>query len=422
MHQLTGSRGVRQLLIAGVSALSTMLLAAMASAQSSVHVRVSAAAVAAGDSVGVCRFDSPIRRYGTGKAGDKTPEDTLLFDVYADSSFAKHSAPQTPLQVWTGSERLRDVGKTDTAVAIFAPGAGLADRVVRIQRANSTSGLCSDMPFPNLSTAFVSPGFVPHTDIIASGEVSNALRTGAMSSPATGSLGFHHRSYRTNPRQSKYWLMRAIDNEELRAVISIAASFDSVTGPAGGNFAQSVLLPTIAPNSGWKSVDLEYFPSHTYGRQNQMIGPAMRIIASESRWAPDTVNGVARTGPAKVAVLLAFDARIRWIAINRVATTDNNSLSFTLDGGYIQRSVGGDASNDAALVRGALGEDRTRFTGWAVGTYLRLRQVTAYADFQCLSCKLGPLFGRSGSKIESLEGLQPIIGFRFEAPFFTVLH
>jgi hypothetical protein len=417
MHRLTGRPCA--IVICRVTTLAYLLSVVDARAQSAVHVRISAAAVAAGDSVAACRFDTPIRRYGPLSSGATTPEDTLFVDVYADSSFTKHAKPETPLKIWAGSDTLRDVGKTDTSVAIFAPAAGLADRVVRIQRANATTLLCSDMPFPNLSTVFVSPGFVTHTDIIASGEISNALRTGAMSAPATGSLGFHHLSYRRGDEHPRSKLMRAMTNEDLRAVISVAATLDSVTGLSGGNFAQSVLLPTIAPNSGWKSVDLEYFPSHMYGRRNQMVGPVVRLIMSESRWAPDSMNHVLRNKPAKIAVLTAFDARVRWVAINRVSTVDDNSLSFRLDGGYIQRSVGGDAASDTSLVAGALGDVRTKFYGWAVGTYLRLRQVTAYADFQCLSCRP---FGRDGPKIESLEGLQPVIGFRFEAPFFTVLH
>jgi hypothetical protein len=207
-----------------------------------------------------------------------------------------------------------------------------------------------------------------------------------------------------------------LSGEDLRALISVATTVDSVTGPPGASFAQSLLLPSTAPNSGWKFVDLSYNPFYMYGKGHQMIGPEFRIVAAESRWLPDS----AKLSKAKIAALVATDIRLKATLINRVSETDDNNLSFSVDVGYIERRLGGDASDTPAFVRAALGDStRTRFAGWAIGTYLRLRQVTAFADFQCLSCK--PFWGRrSGTKIESLEGLQPVIGFRFEAPFFSL--
>ncbi len=415
-----------------------MALTAPVGAQSVVHVHVDANKVRRGDGSACTSATTTV----TTKHGTATgiPQDTIYVEIYKIQSDTQPSAALDESLELRLDYREIGLVATDSATQRFPAGlAGLRDARLSFWRPNNTVPICVMEPVPT-PVSFAQPkAFTTHTDIIATGDVSNALRTGADNASSTGSLGFHHVSFPVGGRRRGHFPLPSfrnrfasfpkytVDGEDLRAIISVASTVDSVTG-SGGNFAQAVLLPAIGSTGGFKSVDLEYFPFHVYG-QNQEFGPAFRLAASQSRWSP-TQPGTATADdvvfPATNAILVAFDARLRWVAINRISATDDNSLSFTIDAGYIRRSVDGDivASANKSKLYAALGDSsRTHFGGWAAGTYLRLRQVTAYADFQCLSCgvlRWKPFGKKSNSPIQNLEGLQPIIGFRFEAPFFTV--
>ena len=425
-----------------VGSVLMVTLASQAAAQSTARLQVAASMAASLDS-NACRVDRTWQRTLPSSATNAS-SDTLIIAVVADSSFDSTKAAKlfVPLEVHLETRNVASVPKDSSLVRVAVGPAGLLEQRISLWAPHAIR-VCLVEPFPPRPLFAQAKPFTTHTDVIASGEVSNALRSGAQNSAATGSLGIHHSSY---PRPGEalarfpwYFLPQTapdtahrigrtlyklahlssfpLSGEELRAVISVASAIDSVTGPAGQAFAQSVLLPSTAPRSAWKSVDLSYAPFYMFGHAHQTIGPAFRLIAAESRWSPDGVTPAT----TKVAVLVATDVRLRAVVINRVSTADDNNLSLALDGGYIQRSVGGDAIDEPSFLKAALGDDtRHRFSGWALGTSLTLRQVTGYADFQCLSCGFIGLGGRKGRHIESLEGLQPVIGFRFEAPFFTL--
>ncbi|HEX8848609.1 MAG TPA: hypothetical protein VF761_03665 [Gemmatimonadaceae bacterium] len=408
-------------------------------AQSAVHLQLAAAGVNARDS-SACQWSATLRN--PGPTAKVTPSDTLFIEVFDSATFKTRSVLPLAMEIRVGREIKGSLPAGDTTLKLEAGPAALREAVISIWPAKSTAPVCVAEPLPPVPSFAQPKPFTTRTDIIASGEISNALRTGSTTTPATGTLGFHHQSFprfgdtlstfpwygNHLPRKRGFgWIHSLasffsypISGEDLRAVINVASTIDSVTGAAGANFAQSVLAPTTTPSATWKSLDMEYWLFQQYGRHHQVRGFAGRFSASQSRWAPDSSPGKGSL-PTRSAVLIAWDVRYRATLINRVSDADDNSLSFTVDGGYIHRSVGGDIKSDPTYVRAALGDTRTNFQGWAFGTYLRLRQVTAFADFQCLSCSfLGMIHGRKGSKIQSLEGLQPLIGFRFEAPFITV--
>ena len=389
-------------------------------------------------------------------------EDRIVIGVYQDSLHATRAAPPTDLRILLDGKEVGVITPTDPPAdkTLYVGKAGLVDRILTVWQRTANDPLCSVSPFPRRPSFAQTLAFVTHTDVIASGEISNSLRTGATNDGATGTLGFHHISFLeagATPRRFPWlfspdgqsrndlirWLYRTsmpMDGEDLRAVITVAGTRDSVTGPGRSGFAQAVLFPAWGASGGGKSVNLEYYPFVQFGR-HQSIGPLFRIAANQSLWAPDSLPtkadsvAVSPTNPAhhwssRNAVAVAFDARIRAILINRVSDSDENSLSFALDIGYINRRVGGDvvARSNRGLYYAATGDSTRRvFSGWVLGTYLRLRQVTAFADFQCLRCRFLWIHGRESDDptvpfFEQLEGLQPIIGFRFEAPFFSVRH
>lgn len=438
---MPGGKRPTRLFLRGAALLQLVGAAGSLGAQSVAKLRINADAVAA-SAANACVLSTDVLpvQQTTGTSVSPAPEDYIVLEVYSDAALTKPDSLRVPLDVRLDHSAVGTLARNTSRDTIRVGVAGLAERVVTLWPPNSTVPVCLHEPFPHRPSFAQPKAFTTHTDVIASGEVSNALRTGSENNATTGSLGFHHFSFpgvgepvRWFPlsfvhenvfKQQNHWgaFLRAINfpAEELRAVISVAGSADSVQGTAGANFAQAILLPANGGNGGWKSVDIQYFP-HSLNRRHQEFGPALRVAASESRWAPDSTDGHAYA--SRIAVITAFDVRLRGIVINRVSETDENSLSFAVDGGYIYRSLGGDivAPSNSEVLIAALGPDpRTRYSGWAIGSYLKLRQVTGYADFQCLSCKLLGLGGSSKPNMPSLEGLQPIIGFRFEAPFFTV--
>ena len=424
-------------------AISVVLISAApqraAEAQSAVHLQLSAVGVNARDS-SACQWSATSR---IREASDKGPtlDDTLYVEVFDSATYKTRSTLPVPVEIRIGRVAKGTLPRNDSLLTVVAGPAALREEVISVWPAKSTAPVCVTEPLPRVPSFAQSKPFTTRTDIIASGEISNALRSGSTTAPATGSLGFHHQSFpRTGDALSSFpwygehlprktglgWLHSLasffsypVSGEDLRAVISVASTMDSVSGGAGANFAQAVLTPTTSPSASWKSLELEYWPFQEYGSHHQLRGFVGRFAASQSRWAPDSAPGKGSL-VTKSAVLVGYDVRYRATLINRVSESDDNSLSFTVDGGYIHRSIGGDVKNDPTYVQAALGENRTNFQGWAFGTYLKLRQVTAFADFQCLSCRFLLIHARRGRKIESLEGLQPLIGFRFEAPFITV--
>jgi hypothetical protein len=405
-----------------------------ATAQSRIDVDVSAAAVAAGEGR-ACQYRADYKAPVAGM------NDSIVVRVYEDSTYKKLAPLPSGLSVSLASLTKKEIPRGDTIVRIPVGNGGLAERVISLSRVKSTEPLCVFEPFPYRSSGPRGNPFTTHTDIMASGEISNALRSGTSGGEATGSLGFHHKSFTKpghlasyfpffsagNADTAAHWIRRAlrkasyrVDGEDLRATIGVAGTTDTLRGPTRASFAEAVIAPTSAARGNAGSLDMQYRPFMEYGG-HQSVGFLFRFVGTRSLWQPDTLR------LAKTAVLLGADARLHWVVINHQKEDDVNNLVVALDFGYVVRGIGGDGGRDSAVKTAALGTTHDVFQGNSTGVYLTLRQVTAFADFMCLSCfpfKSGKRLlsdGRKGrSKIEGLEGLQPRIGFRFEAPFVTI--
>lgn len=411
----------------------------IARAQSVVTLSVTRDAILAGDST-TCVMTST--RTPVADTLKVKPDDRVVVLVWEDDTRKKRVAPKAELLVMLASERAGRIAATTDSSSVAVGPAGLADRVVTLTRADATSPLCRVMPFPYVPNGAALAGKT-HNDIIASGEVSKALRGAGGSTPvATGTLGFHHVSLPNGNGPRRYFPFGSerkgtprgvqrlvswyrLDGEDVRFLVNVASTVDSLHSSTPADFAHAILQPG-AGAGGNRGVDFEYFPYFTVGDgdRQQHFGVSFRFTASDALWAPLDTSG-KQLVKSQRAILTAFDVRVRGIFIERTGAVDGNSLSFGLDAGFARRSVGGDIRNDptrATLTR-ALGDPgQTVFRGWVVGSSFTLRQVTAYADFFCMACKL---FGQKllvgeDPKIEQLTGLQPLIGFKFEAPVFRL--
>lgn len=436
-------------------AARTRIVAAMFSAFLGVHA-VAAQSIATvdvpltainGRAPDSCRYSS-VRRYPANLVSTvAAKKDTIILRIFGTSAFTDSAKSPVELTVAIANDSVGVVTPGHYRDTVFVAGYRLADRVVSVSAPNSLKALCAEVPLPAHRASNIDPT-QSHIDFAASGEVANALNTGGSSAATTGSLGAHIVSF-ADPgldttaffpfvpallwpidklvglfldsadaaswHRRLQWRGPSIGLAEVQAFISVASSRDSLTGPAGGTFAQAVLSPITASRALASSVQLGYSPMHVYGARNQEFGIVGRLVVNQSTWRPDS------TAVSKQTVLMAFDARLRWLPINHLST-DGNTFALTLDAGYIQRSILSDASRDAEFMRRALTSSRTRFTGFASSVAITLRHVTAFADLSCLSCNVLLLKSRhqGSDRIDQLEGFQPIVGFRFEAPFFSI--
>jgi hypothetical protein len=390
-------------------------------AQSTVTIELAADRLASGENDG-CRYKTAYRKFTS------TGKDSLTLSVFSDSTFGAVGTLPADIKVQIASEQHYEVKKGKSSEVFELSRGALAERVISIWRLRSTEPLCVFEPFPYRAPGPQGNPFTTHTDIMASGEISNALRTGTTDAEATGSLGFHHRSFAKPGKRAAYfpyfglagegkvwkflkkWTAYRVDGEDLRATIGVAGTVQPLSGTDPKTYAEALLAPSSATQGNLGSVDLQYRPFREYG-SHQSVGVLARFVGTRSQWQRDT------TQVKSTLVLLGWDTRVHWVVINQRKENDANSLEVAFDAGYIYRAIGGDAATNRAIIRNTLGVDRRAFHGTAIGTYLTLRQVTAFADFMCLSCKP---FRTKHPKIEGLEGLQPRIGFRFEAPFVTI--
>jgi hypothetical protein len=407
--------------------------------QSRVEIDLSAQAVAAGEANG-CQYRSAFRPV-TGSLVD-----SMILRVTPDSTYTGSAVLPAPISISLGSAKIKDIARGDSMSRFAVGQAGLAERVVSIWRSNSTEPICYFQPLPYVRFTSEGNPFETHTDVMATGEISNALRTGTSDNEATGSLGFHHQSY-TKPGGTAFyfpfgnfgsgtgwihhvlrWFSYPVSGEDMRATIGVAGSNDVLSGNNKALFAEAVLAPTSAAHGNLGSVDIQYRPFKMYG-DHQQVGLSARFVGTRSSWRPDTLSApdTPGSGRTKTAVLMGLDLRAHWLVINHQASNDPNNLLVAFDFGYVLRTVNGDASRDPLFLQNALGTHRLVFNGIASGAYLTLRQVTGFADFLCLGCPpfstnkywfFGPLKRRT--KLDALEGLQPRIGFKFDAPFVTI--
>lgn len=372
--------------------------------------------------------------------------DTLVLRVVDDSSATGDHAPVV-VQV-QGVDSVYRLASGDSVEAFAVGVRALASRQVRIGRDPSSGAkmLCIGTPAPVFSQARDLGR--THHDLFAGGEVSSALRTGAAPGAATGNLGLHTFAFRPAGSPFRFpfgfvsWLPFGVGRvlnrvgydvefEELRTAITVTGTGDTLSRlESGKEFAQAVLAPLSATRGTLSSVQVMYSPQQRYGSSRKaMRGLRLSAAATRSVWSGSipaslrdpNAGATAVDTVAKDVTLFTGDARWRWVFINHDRDDDGNTFSFAADLGWTARGIRGDiaasgAANDSLRVA-TLGSSAKSFHGPVVGLYLTLRQVSAYAEVQ----KLRRTNDAGSERVESLEGWQPLIGFRFEAPIFTIL-
>jgi len=429
----------RQNAVFGVSRTCCLIAAlfspvSVALAQNDVRLELSSTSIAAG-TADLCRY---VVRRSAGRDADKAAPDSVSLRI-VDRNGGAVASPAPLLLVIAGSKAQSVPLGTQTIDFKLEPGA-LVNRQVRLFRATEVEAkpLCSINAIP-AEFAATDLGVTRH-DIFAGGEVGAALGTGATAGPASGSLGLHSMLYRGEARPFRFpfgglprvkllssvfnALSYRVDLEEVRAEVSVAGSGDSLFTPGNGAlFAQAVLAPQTALRGRLGGVNVMYSPQQRYGT-NSLRGLRFSGGATRSRWGGvlDSSNSALGTPDTvfKNVVIFSGDVRVRFVFINHTKDDDGNTFSFAMDGGWAYRAVSGDlASRGAeaeALRTATIGTPDRIFRGPIGGLYITLRQVQAFAKLQNLSV------GRKGgrAKVEGLEGWQPLIGFRFEAPIFTI--
>ncbi len=357
------------------------------------------------------------------------------------------------LYVQVGSGQRYTMPAADSTRTFAVGEREIAARRVVVSRSTNAPGaaLCAAVPEP-LWSASRNLG-VTHHDLFAGGEVSNALRTGANVGAATGSLGLHSFSYRSDTNVFvfpfgflpstrsvrlnaftgflKKHLSYQADLEELQTSVTVAGQGDTLFGATpNAAFAQAVLAPLTAPRGNLSSVQVMYSPQTRYGStQTSLRGFRFAAGATRSAWqgvihrsigTAGVTDTAARDTIAKNVTLFTGDVRWRWVFINRTRDEDGNTFSFAMDAGATFRGIAGDivaeSPRNDALRAATLGTTAKSFWGPVAGLYLTLRQVSAFAEIQ----RLGARDAKAQPRVESLEGWQPIIGFRFEAPIFSI--
>jgi hypothetical protein len=362
---------------------------------------------------------------------------------------AQGSTTKAPaaLRAQVGAGEIHSLTVDDTARTFPLEPRALTAQQVRVMRAREVgaANLCIARPVEPAVTA--RDLTVTHHDLFAGGEVSSALRTGAAGGAASGNLGLHSFVYRDarRPFRFPFGILSGIPRigpalrdyasynvhlEELRASITVLSGTDTLFAVDDSReFAQAVLSPLTATRGNLSAVQVMYSPQQYYGvgtamRGFRFAGGATRSVwkgAIASRVRNPNASAEALDTLAKDVTLFAADARYRWTFINHQTAEDGNVFSFAMDGGLAYRSIAGDLGTNRspeaqALRRATLGTDKKIFLGPVIGMAIALRRVTAFAELH----RFWGLRGEDIGNVEQLEGWQPLVGFRFEAPMFTI--
>jgi hypothetical protein len=379
--------------------------------------------------------------------------DSIVIVIREDlADAADTSGADAAIEVWLDGIRIGEVaaGK-DSATFDIGP-RGLVGRRVAIQhkQARAESGLCLSTPVetPPTGLAQLKPG-EKRTSFFANGEVNNALRSGRDNGSITGLLGIEHISIADDSRMrvpfgwiSPKWTLQnrrglrllnplfylnklayPVDREELRFTIN--ASPVDADALDSSSFASMLVAPITSAQGGLSYVHGDYSALKVYGSEKtNAIGIRLALTASRSDWAyaePSAEEGGAGTTVATPVVAFAFDGGIRWIPLGQEDEKDN-SFRLLLDIGYAYRAIRGTGGDDPEVLEKTIGSRRTGYQGLTWGANFVLRQVTAYATFINLGSKFlfGPPSTPKADRVDGLEGWQTVIGFRFQAPIFTL--
>jgi hypothetical protein len=323
------------------------------------------------------------------------------------------------------------VSEGDTAARIALGVDELAGRVVALQRADARNGriLCSAVPYPTPLTVLRLGE--DETSFVADGAVGAGLRTGVGSSTVTGSLGIFHRSP-SEPGENRSFAcvpekkpgilnavgrvvthvltlgtrlcLKPLAGERVKALVTLASAIDTLSDSTSTSFIQALLAPAFAGGQiGSGSIDYYVFERRTHGgTQGWRVG----FHINRSIWRQTDSTPVVPTDTiAHRVTIIGLDPRWRWGFIDRPYDPRGNSFSFGVEVGMSFRYVTGEGWKDRAFREAIVGEDEAYFYGPAFGFSIQLRQVTATIDLPLLR--------------DLEKDIQPIIGIRFDAPFFT---
>lgn len=396
---------VRKGALASVSVLAwAVAVPGSSAAQSTVTVGITNAAVNLG---GPAECHVTVQRSAN---ADSKDADVLDVEIFDDAAMTKPAQLETPVSVVIDGQVKGQVDKGSSGRKISLGTHGLNDAIVRIRRtdADHLEDVGKDLCQVNAVPLVVVGVPATLTEFVADGDVSSALRSGTDQTGATGSLGIHHRNVKS--RRSHFLWFIPVDVEEFRGLITVASASDALADSSAGGFAQAILAPETATRGNIGSVYLEYSPMEQYGNGSQFRGlwASARVVRSLWRSMPHALPGGTpyTDSISKNVTISTLDLRYRWTPIARVSDERGNVFQVSLDVGYTFRELDGDGGLDSTFLRATMGSGRRVFQGPIGGVGISLRQVRAIAEL--------PFFPRS--KTESLEGLQPVFRFSFEAP------
>ena len=394
-------------------------LASHVFAQRVATVSVGAAAIARGADA-ECRWD--VTRAATQSANSP---DSVIVRVVDPAGNATSSPAEVFVHLDGAVRHTISVGDTTARISLAVD--DLAGRVVALQRADARNDriVCAAVPFPTPLRALRLGE--DETSFIADGAVGAGLRTGVGSSTVTGSLGIIHRSP-VGPQENRSFpcsatkrggkigtLVRVLTlfhalclsplgGEHLKALVTLASAIDTLSDSASTPFIQALLAPAFAGGQiGSGMIDYYIFERRAHGGTH---GYRIAFHLSRSVWRQTDTTPAAPTDtlPHHVTII-GLDPRWRWAFLDHPHAPRGNSFGFGVEVGLSLRYVTGEGWKDRSFREAIVGDDEDFFYGPAIGFTIQLRQVTAAIDLPIL---------------RHLErDIQPIIGIRFDAPFFT---
>jgi len=203
--------------------------------------------------------------------------------------------------------------------------------------------------------------------------------------------------------------------DELHAVLTVASSLDSLTG-SPENFGSALLAPSLSGSGSIQGATIEYHSFNPLNKSTGTWGPRIRASFARSIWrVQDTISTGSSTTVETLRgtiPLTALDIGARFTFLNHLVDAKQNTFAVGLDASYLVRLASPNTPSDSVVVSKALKSTVHLVNGTGLAFWIRLRNVTATADFPYLRR------GR-GEPVAGLTGLQPAVTFRFSSALFT---
>lgn len=214
---------------------------------------------------------------------------------------------------------------------------------------------------------------------------------------------------------------RQVDGERLRSYITLTGKDDTLKASRRSAFADAILLPTHAAGQIGSGL-IDYHPYRIRGSGSGTQGGRAILSVSRAHWAfvapddsladDDRFNDRSRTADVAIA---SFDWRYRWAFVDHQDDSLSNNFAFAVEAGFTARTLSVEGKDARDFRRAALGTSSRNFWGPILAFEIQLRQVTATIDAPLLIVKRKDNDPEPGV----LRPFKPVIGFRFDAPFFT---